>query len=205
MISAIVIDHLQRTTQRDDVGVVQIFCNYKAQSTQNTTSLLSAILKQLVRARPSVAEAASKLYEHCSSQEKRPSLDDISNALKTTLKNFSTVYVVVDALDECSDQDRTQLLAKLRNLQCEVDLRLMVTSRFIRNIENEFELSPRLEIRASAPDVKQFIRGQIHLLPNCVRRDNKLQGDVETKIVEAVDGMLVFPVLFQSTTSSRIC
>lgn len=211
MISAIVIDHLHTMAHSDRCGVAQIFCNYKTQSEQNTTSLLSAILKQLVQSNPSAAEAASSLYKRHSPNGTRPSLDDIFGALKTAMKTFVTVYLVVDALDECSrrdgsDQDITpiQFLDKLRDLQHEFDVRLMVTSRANPDIVNQFKTWPRLEIRARPEDVKRFVSGQVHRLHSCVRDDDMLRGEVEDKIVEAVDGMLVLPVPIQSTNISYI-
>jgi len=165
---------------------------------------LAAILKQLVQARPSITGPVSLLYERHSSRKTKPSLEEISTALQTVLKMFSSVYLVIDALDECSDRDgtRSRLLAELRDLQREVDLRLMVTSRFIPDIENEFRSMPMLEVRATDADVKRFVRGQIYRLSKCVQRDIELQGFVEDKIVDAVDGMLVLRVLFQSAVNS---
>lgn len=208
MISAIAVDRLHRLPDMggpylatyEGNGVAQIFFDYKTQSEQNITSLLSAILKQLVQAKPSAAKAATILYQRHSSQGTRPSLDEIFAALKTSMMSFWTVYIIVDALDECSNRDgtRSQFLAKLRDLQDEFDLHLMVTSRANPDIVSQFTSSTTLEIRASRADVKQYVRGQIYRLPKCVQRDNKLQGEVEDKIVEAVDGMLVIPARFQS-------
>jgi NACHT domain len=207
MMAAITIDHLSTTTESDAIGIAYIFCNYKAQADQNTISLLAAFLKQLVQARPSIAEPVSRLYEHHSSRRTKPSLEEIFTALQIVVKNLTRVYVVIDALDECSDRDgtRSRLLAKLRDLQREADVHLIVTSRCIPDIENEFRLVPTLEIRASDADVKRFVEGHIYRLPRCIQRDNELQGFMEDKIVEAVDGMLVLRVLYQRVISSRLC
>jgi hypothetical protein len=53
-------------------------------------------------------------------------------------------------------------------------------------------LTPTLEVQASGADVKRFVQGQIYRLPKCVQRDIELQRSIEDKIIEAVDGMLVF-------------
>lgn len=195
MVSAIAVDHLYKTTHNNNIGVAYVFCNYKVQSEQNTLSLLSAILKQLVQAQPSAPEAANALYELHHARGTMATVDEISNTLKVTLKSFSTVYIVVDALDECSDEHKTplRLLERLRDLQSDGDIRLMVTSRFIPDIQEEFKLSPKLEVRASPEDVAEFVKGQIPRLHRCVQRDDELKREVEEHIVEAVDGMLVLP------------
>ncbi|KFY89741.1 hypothetical protein V500_05530 [Pseudogymnoascus sp. VKM F-4518 (FW-2643)] len=211
IISGTVVDHLHATIHNQSIGVAYIFCNYKVQSVQNTLSLLSAILKQLVQAQPSAAEAANSLYELHSSRGTMATVDEILNTLRITLKSFSTVYIVVDALDECSDEHRTplRLLEKLRDLQNEGDIRLMVTSRFIPDIQEVFKSAPKLEVRASPQDVTKFVKGQIPRLNKCVQRDNELQGEIEEQIVKAVDGMFLLArlhvdSLLDKTTKSKV-
>jgi hypothetical protein len=206
MMAAITVDHLLNTVQSDAIGVSYIYCNYKAQADQNTTTLLAAILKQLVRNQPSIADPVTRLYDLHATCNTRPSLDEIFSALQSVLAIYSTVYVVIDALDECPDRDgtRSQLLAKLRDLQQRIDLHLMATSRLIPDIVREFTGMPMLEVRASNADVQQFVAGQIYRLPKCIQRDDKLQGAVLDKIVEAVDGMYVNRTSLASAVSFLI-
>lgn len=207
IMAATTIDHLLRTLRSNTIGVAYIYCNYKAKANRNATSLLAAILKQLVQARPSIAEPVRRLYNDPNRTSTRPSLEEILSALQSTLTNYSSVYIVVDALDECQEKDgtRSQLLAKLRDLQGKGDMRLMVTSRFIPDIENEFKLALKLEVRASDADVKRFVMDQKYRLPKCVQRDNELLRVVQDKIVEAADGMSAFRTPFMSTVNLRLC
>jgi hypothetical protein len=206
IMAAITIDHLLRTTRSDSVGVAYIYCNYKEQADQNTTSLLAIILKQLAHSRPSIPEPVSRLYEHHSTQRTRPSLEEIFSALQSVLRNYSAVYVVVDSLDECPDREgtRSRTLNKIRDLQKETDLHLMVTSRFIPEIVEEFKHTPRLEVRATAADVRRFVAGKIYELPKCIQRDKELRELVQDKITQAVDGMLVYRVSILSTMISQL-
>jgi hypothetical protein len=200
MMAAMAIDHLSKTLQNDTNGVAYIYCNYKTQAGQNTTILLAAILKQLVRARRSIPEPVSRLHEHHSSRGTRPSPGEIFSTLQSILKSYSSVYLVIDALDECLDTDGTRgrLPAKIRALQGEAttDLRLMVTSRFIPEIEEKFKGELKLEVRARDEDVKQFVAGQMDLLPEFVQSDEKLRILVQDTITQAVAGMLVYCLLF---------
>jgi Cdc6-like AAA superfamily ATPase len=203
IMAAITIDHLLETIQCNDIGVAYLYCNYKAQIDQTTTNILSAILKQLVQGRLSAAEPVVRLFHHHSTRRTRPSLEEIFSSLQSVLASYSNVYLVVDAFDECADKEgtRSQLLDKLRSLQSKADLHIMVTSRFIPKIVNEFKSAPTLEVRASKTDVEQFVKSRMHLLPNCVQRDSALQAIVQEKVVEAVDGMLVCRYRVENTTS----
>lgn len=143
------------------------------------------------------------MHDNYTNRRTRLSLEEIFRVLQFVLNHSSSVYVI-NALDECPDKDGThsQPLAKLRDLQCKTDLCLMVTSRFIPDIVIEFRLIPMLEVRASDADVGQFVGAQMYRLPKCVQRDDELQGFVQDKIVEAVEGMSVFRV--HVITSSRL-
>lgn len=198
MIAAIAIDHLLKVMLTGVVGVAYVYCNYKAQADQNAASLLAAILKQLVQARWSIAEPVELLHKQHADRGTKPSLEEIFGALQSVLATYSSVYLVVDALDECPDKDgsRHQFLTKLRDLQGRTDLRLIATSRFILGIETEFKGMPTLEVRANDEDVKRFVAGQTYQLPKCIQRDVKLKGLVQDKIVEAVDGMFLLARLY---------
>jgi len=89
------------------------------------------------------------------------SADEIFTALQSVILKLSTVYIIVDGLDECRNNDgtRQRLLAYIRVLQSKADVRLLATSRFLLDIVDEFKDAERLEIRASDEDVRRFITG----------------------------------------------
>jgi len=191
MMAAIAIDYLCRTTMCDDIGVAYLFCNYKAQADQSAPSLLAALLKQLVQNRPDIAASIIHIYDRHLKQKSRPTLDEILRVLQTVCSNHTTVYIIVDALDECADRDggRGRLIDKLCELQARTDTRLLFTSRFIPEISQRFQSNLILEVRASEEDVRRYVAGQMSRLPNRIQRDNKLKQTIQNKIVEAVDGM----------------
>ena len=204
MVAAIAVDHLLKSIQDDSgsIWVVYMYCNYKAQEQQDVSSLLAAILKQLVQAQPSTPEPIERLYETHAKQGTTPSLHEIVGALRDVLSVCSTVYIVIDALDECLSSTRDQLLDTLRDLQATQDVRLMATSRFIPDIVDTFHESLKLEVLASEEDVRRYVAGQIYRLPACIKRDPALQDTVQEKIAEAVDGMYAFPSGLSKVTST---
>ncbi|KAF1970704.1 hypothetical protein BU23DRAFT_537789 [Bimuria novae-zelandiae CBS 107.79] len=193
MVAAIAIDHLLKSVQSSLVGVAYVYCNYKAQEEQDASSMLAAIVKQLVQGRPSMAEPVARLHKQHADRGTKPSLEEIFGALREVVAKYSTVYVVIDALDECRDSDgtRSQLLARLKDLQVGQDICIMATARFIPEIEAEFQTAMKLEIQASDEDVRRYIAGQTHRLPRCIQRDPALQATIQDKLVEAVDGMFL--------------
>ena len=198
MMAAIAIDYLLKLARNNLHGIAYVYCNYKNQKQQDASSILAAILKQLVQGRPSIMKPIEQLHQQHAGRGTKPSLDEIFSVLRDVIAHYPVVYIVIDALDECRDSDgtRRQILSKIRDLQAREDVRLMATSRFIPEIEDEFRGALSLEVRASNKDVKRFVAGQTYRLPSRIQRDLVLQNLIQEKIVEAADGMYVsYPVL----------
>jgi Cdc6-like AAA superfamily ATPase len=189
IVAAITINHLLNLAQNRSYGVAYVYCNYKAQAGQDASSMLAAILKQLVQGRPSTLNSVERLHQKHADRGTKPLSDEIYSVLRDVLAQYPYVYIVVDALDECQNETRRQLLANLFDLQKEGDIRLMATSRFIPDVEDAFRQALRLEVQARKEDVKRFVAGQMYRLPACIQRNAVLQEMVQERIVEAVEGM----------------
>jgi hypothetical protein len=81
MIAAIAIDYLCKRARSEDLGVVYLFCNYKAQAEQTYAAFLTTALKRLVHGRPDVATQVTWMYESHQKHNTRPSLDEVFRAL----------------------------------------------------------------------------------------------------------------------------
>ena len=112
----------------------------------------------------------------------------------------STVFLVVDALDECLERDQEILIQELQSLAG--DLHLMVTSRPLPLIEAVFQDAIHLEVRATDDDVRKYIRSRIlreRRLKVHVAKDKELQKNVEDKVMANVRGMYAL-LYFNLTT-----
>ncbi|KAJ5062213.1 ankyrin repeat domain-containing protein [Bipolaris maydis] len=204
MIAAIAIDHLLNTVQDSSHGVAYVYCNYKAREEQEISSLLAAILKQLVQGQLSKADRLEELYLKHADRGTKPSLFEIYDTLRDVIASYQSVYIVVDALDECHEDTRCQFLAKLRDLQAIHDIRLMVTSRFMPDIKDALSRGPSLEVQASREDVKRFVAGQMHTLSPYIQHDTELQKAVQEKIADAADGMFLLAFLYTNSLRGKI-
>jgi hypothetical protein len=190
MIAAIVIQHLLQLVRVPQIGVAYVYCNYKAED-QDASNMLAAILKQLLQGRQSAIGIVEQLHQQHMSHGTKPSLDEIYSTLQAIVKHYPTVHIVIDALDECRDNDgaRRRFLAKLRDLQMERDVRIMATSRPLPEIQDAFKDALKVKIWARNEDIEHFVAGQMYRFPKCVRQNPSLQKAVQQKIVDAVDGM----------------
>lgn len=187
VMAAIAIDYLSKKVQSGKNEVTYIYCDYTKQNEQSPTILLSKVLRQLLQAQQSIPKSVLYLHQHHSMRGTRPTRDELFDLLQSTIKSYSSVHMVIDALDECLDPTRGRLLSMIRALQTEANVKLMVTSRFGIDLE-EFEHVTNLEVRTSDDDVKKFVNDQTPELPRCIRCNEELLRLMEKRIVEAADG-----------------
>jgi hypothetical protein len=192
---SIIISYLEQVFKQENVGIAYLYCAHKEQN-QTAVNLVASLLKQLIHQQQSaISDNILKLYRYHVDRDTRPSLSEYSRLLYLEIGYFSKVFIVIDALDECSEETgaRMQLLAEVRKLLPKI--RLLVTSRPISNIEHEFKDAACLEIRASDEDVIQYLKSRIKgqlPLATYARTDPALRDTILNAIVEKARGMYVF-------------
>jgi hypothetical protein len=187
-----VVNHLQRVFEHDNVAVVWIYCNYKEQAAQTVPNLVASLLKQLVQRHSVISSKVKSFYANHKDSSVRPTLVEFMNALRSEIGMYSKVFVVVDALDECPQDDgtRARFLTQLHSLPNAVNL--MITSRDPSAIKRNGTATRCLEIRAHNDDVRRYIIGRIpreYRLATHVNGHATLQGEIVDKIIQNMGGM----------------
>lgn len=186
------VKHLQDSFRVKNVVVVCIYCNYKDQTRQMIPQLVASLLKQVIQDRPRASDEIKSFYKDHIVQGSRPNCEELRKAFQSEIGN-STVFLVVDALDEYPERDQELLLLELQSLAS--TLKLMVTSRPLPLIERLFQDAIHLEIRATHDDVQKYIRSRIlheRRLKIHVERDRGLQESILYKVTTNVRGMYGF-------------
>lgn len=116
----------------------------------------------------------------------------MTGTLQLMVKKYSKVFVVVDALDECSESTgaRYGLLEVLKILPETVHL--LVTSRPIASIGAELDPCVCLQIAAKDKDLSVYIHSQIQAerrLRAHVVADATLKDAIVSAITEKAQGM----------------
>ncbi|KAL6705251.1 hypothetical protein ACN47E_007211 [Coniothyrium glycines] len=194
VMTSIVLDNLwQKHQGNNDIGIAFVYLDYSRSQEQTLEVVLATILKQLVSRRPTLSQSIRAFYEWHDKGQRRPSVVDITNALRQEALVFSRVFIVVDALDECSTEDscRAALLAELFTIRDTCRVNLLATSRWLPEITDHFDKDDILEVQASQADVRKYLDSQIPRLPKFIVRNISLQEEIRSKIVECVDGMFL--------------
>ena len=189
MFRSVIISHLEQEFNQKDVAVAYVYCTY-TEKDQSAVNLVASLLQQLIKQQSAISDSIIALYNHHYNRKTRPSLAEYSRSLQSEIDYFSKVFIIVDALDECSEGTRKHFLAEVQKLL--PNIRLLVTSRHIRDIENEFKEAAWLEIRASGEDIKSYleacIEGQFPLA-RYAKEKRTLRDDILNTVVEKANGM----------------
>ena len=149
------------------------YCDFREEEKTGLRGLLSSLLAQLCHQSDPYCDVLSKFYSDHANGLRRPSDDALEGCLKDLLKlpGLASVYIVVDALDECpntrsSRAEVLNLLEELIKLQLP-DLRICVTSR-------------------PETDIKDVLDP---LIPHCVslHDESEQKTDIENYIKSAIN------------------
>jgi hypothetical protein len=208
MMSAIVVDYLKsQFGQKPDIGIAYVYCRYQPTQKQTPEDLLRNLLKQFVEAQTDIPAHIDQLYRDHHENGSRPSLDEITKALKLTIESYSRSFIVIDALDEyhASNYKGLQsLLSELFNLVGQAKVNFFATSRPVLEIASQFKDGClKQEIRARDDDVLCYVDGRMHELRRSnISIDADFRKDIRNGVVKAADGMCVY---FSVRAPAKLC
>ena len=190
MIASIAIEEVLNRIRNDaSTGLAFIYCNFQKHQEQTDVGLLAAILKQLVQSNDNCDERMKVLYNCHMRYGTRPSFPELLEIVEHVISEYSRVFIIIDALDECQKDVRDTLVDELRKLQHEHNVMLMASSRFVDNIPPTFLNAPQVVIRARNEDVESYLDSKIQQLPPFIQQRPELKQLIETSIIGNYDGM----------------
>jgi hypothetical protein len=178
-----------------NMGIAFIYCNYKEQPDQTSVNLISSLLRQLAMQKPFILDNLASFHEKHSSKNTRPNISELLRELQSAASSFDSVFIIIDALDECSEENgsREGLLENLRALPEKVHL--MFTSRPHIRIDRSFPDTQELKIIASTDDVRTYVDSRISqtpMLDRIMKKRPDIRDMVKKTVPEKSDGMYVF-------------
>lgn len=128
------IEDLKEACQKSPFkAMAYYYFNFNNQEGEDVKTMLRAVLRQLCAARPNIPDEVEKLATTLKDHGATASCKDLEESIWVTADSFEAVYLVVDALDECttSGDKRRDLLASLTRLQATLppNVHFLVTSR----------------------------------------------------------------------------
>lgn len=152
----------QKPSHGTDSKIIYFFFYDQDERLRTGPAALRSLIKQLL----SVAD----LFHHVVHVIDINSPEDLEDTLGDILERMlqdpalGRVYCILDALDECEDESRVSLLKRILRLHSRSQsqnggpiLKLLVTSRPIRDIARKLGRFPCIDLKANPDDLKIFI------------------------------------------------
>lgn len=201
--ASVVIDTLKNAQEdlspQEKAGVACLFCEYERRNEQTIRSLTSALVRQLSDQCEILPLSVLDLYEKHQDNDRPLRLDEIVLVFADVLAKFSRVYLIVDALDECLESTRKELLSHLSELQRKTGMKILTTSRPTLNFLKEFGDCDQLDIKAEPEDVQQVLQMLIDKADTFLTSNVELRNKVAEVIASAVGGMYANNLIFLPT------
>ena len=173
----------------DDVVSIYYYC-YFAHAQDETIPLLGWVIGQLCRYTQEVPETLLSLHN----TGHRPNTQQLMDGLAEILKSLSTVYLVVDALDE-SKEPRDKLLSMLKALATGPrfnKIQLLLTSREYFDIEtvvSRFSASIQMRPDPIQEDIRTYARKVMGTNYRFSNWPEDLRREVQDQLTVGAKGM----------------
>lgn len=188
--TSIVVEYLRNNYPSSCVAYV--YCHSEHQEEQTPTNMLRSILRQLVWNKSPLPKEVRELHDaHNTRIGSQPQLAKIALVLKSVIASNARTFIVIDALDECQNNDSSRdiLLSELLALQEATGLNVFATSRH-QEVEANFNGSLIQEISATTTDIEIYLEEKITMWEKLHNSDLKnIRQLIKRELVQAADGM----------------
>lgn len=120
-----------------------------------------------------------------------PQVNELQELLLSIPNSFKSVYVVVDALDECKVGDcRDEILRAFETLQA--SMKLMVTSRpHIEDLGDSLAQATHVKLKAVESDISDYVYTMLETrkIKKILGKDEALKQEIVDSIVSDAHGM----------------
>ena len=139
------------------------------------------------------------LYDHCGNGHQEPTLDDLQNTLQAMLVGFSSTFIILDALDECTEREKLLNWVESvipENLEKDINLglHLLVTSRPEHDIEDKFKSYTYLDLVEDSEnhDLVTYLDYKLQNDSDFKKWNPDTQEEIKLTLMKQADGMYVY-------------
>lgn len=170
-----VIDHLEKRFEHENIAIAYIYFDYNDRDNLNNRNITASLLQQLAtrldKLEPTLEKTYDDLYPRC----RRPEASTLKQLLLCCAKDFHSSYIIFDALDECGEAERPEILSTISQLS-RVSQIFATSRHHPRNVQRLFEGSPTIEISASQSDIRNFLEARL-------KEEDKLSPELKDMIM----------------------
>ncbi|KAI1861538.1 hypothetical protein JX265_009505 [Neoarthrinium moseri] len=195
ILTSTAIEDLQ-TSPGHSAALLYFYFDFTDTQKQQFENTIRSLVWQLYHKNERARKDLGALYASCNSGRDQPRIDRLQETFAKMVQESGEVWVVLDALDECTVRDK--LLFWLENVRTgKQNVHLLATSRPERDIRSAIEKFSYEEERIPIQDdlIEADIRSYVHAQ---IREDKSfeiwntrpdIQAEMETSLVSKANGM----------------
>jgi hypothetical protein len=199
VLSSNVVDYLQKVyaTSIEDGGLAFFYCNRQIEDRKTSTLILRTLVRQLCTTYRSEDDIRPELRAACIERKKKAGHLDAKACeaqILASIDLYPRTVIVLDGLDECSENDRKVLLATISNLVSNSNkaFKIYIASRPTVDIEKAIHKLPHIEISSewnTQRDIKTYVEQAIDGHENWNDEDIfQISPDTKKLIVDTLSG-----------------
>ena len=196
----------QRVTSNARHQWVEGFAFFYCSRHEEARNTPLAVLRSLVRQLSTAGSYADRVHENlvqCYEKSRQSgsglTLKVCEDLLQSFVRSYSNTTILLDALDECNERSRSQLMDTLEHLVSDPGTRvkLLVSSRPDADIRERFRNKPFIEIRATDnhDDIAVFVNQEIVKHPRWAWMEQGLKSEVIETLLRKSQGMFQWAYL----------
>ncbi|KAI0379596.1 hypothetical protein F5Y04DRAFT_290200 [Hypomontagnella monticulosa] len=170
-------------------AVAYFYFDFSNSEKRNHDKMIRSLLKQLSQQLQRPSEPMESLFSSCTNGSRQPTFEALQVTLKQMIQEFTQVFIILDALDECDN--REALVGVINeivgwNLQ---ELHILSTSRMERDTADELDITEEQKVCIRSGLIEEDIRAYIYAR---LQTDKKLQRwqknieDQDTILIEVL-------------------
>ena len=191
--SSLVVDRLCGKAEEQNLAVACFYVDFAAREEQSSTNILSSLLKQIVSGLERIPDEIERKFRDRKTGIGRRGLlvVEIVKMLQI-VTSLQPTFICVDALDECPEKYRSEILGSLREvLEESPSTRIFLTGR--QHIRGEIDRNlgggvSILSMKPSNDDIVEYIRIRLRKDTSPDAMDSSLEDEIIKSITENTPG-----------------
>ncbi|TFY57634.1 hypothetical protein EVG20_g8467 [Dentipellis fragilis] len=190
-----IIKMLQDHKSKTSCAVAFFYFDFRNPSKQTCYNLLKSLIVQLGSQGSDAHDTLKRLYADHDNGRRLPSKQKLHDALGDILKQLGSPYIILDALDECLQEDRHDFLFSFLDemvLGKEYPVHFLATSR------NEVDIKDSLNLKVSHAmdldmlvhhDIEEYLSAVLQTDNSFQKYDAGLKKEIRDTLLDKADGM----------------
>ncbi|KAF2878542.1 vegetative incompatibility protein HET-E-1 [Massariosphaeria phaeospora] len=213
ILSSTIVEHLLQHCHDDtSMATAYFYFDFNDKQKQDPELMLRSLLCQLLQRSVVIPKDVNALFSSCENGNRPPSLHALLEVAPQAMQQFTHVYIVLDALDECTQRrNLMDVLKTVAGWQLD-NIHLLMTSRKERDIESsleeyiEEEDAVCLQRDVVDEDIQRYVQQRLSEDKGLAKwnKDAAIRQEIETAMMRGAHGMFRW-VVCQLDTLERCC